>query len=149
MEELMINRRIFNPWSENEQRMQRQIARLINTFGMSRYDTAPNFPTVNVYANEEAQIVTAELPGMQPNDIDISVVGETLTISGERQLEKLEEDAEYHRQERSCGKFRRSFELLFPVDADKVEASFENGVLQIRLPRAEAHKPRKIAIQSV
>jgi HSP20 family protein len=150
----MFYRRLINPWNESEQltlreeRLQRQMARLFNTFGLSRYDTAPSFPAVNVYANEEAQIVTAELPGMKPEDIEISVVGETLTISGERKPEAVDENVEYHRQERAFVKFSRSFELLFPVESDKVEASFDNGVLRIHLPRAEAHKPRKIAIQA-
>lgn len=139
----MLYRRIHNPWNELE-RMQR---RMLRNFGLNRYDTESGFPAVNVYANDQAQIISAELPGLKREDIEISVAGEALTISGSREPEKVEEGAEYHRQERSFGKFTRSFQLLFPVDAEKVEASFEDGVLHIRLPRAEANRPRKIAIK--
>ncbi len=139
----MIYRRTINPWSELE-RMQRQLFR---NFGRSGYDSEPAFPAANVYANDQAQVITAELPGLKPEDIEISVAGETLTIKGHREPEKVAEGAEYHRRERLFGSFTRSFQLLFPVDADKVEASFENGVLRMRLPRAESDRPRKIAIK--
>lgn len=139
----MLYRHIHNPWNELE-RMQRRVLR---SLALNRYDSEPCFPAVNVYANDQAQIISAELPGLTREDIEISVAGEALTISGSREPEKVEEGAEYHRRERSAGKFTRSFQLLFPVDADKVEASFENGVLHIRLPRAEADRPRKIAIK--
>jgi len=139
----MYYRHIHNPWNEME-RMQR---RMLRSLALNRYESEPGFPAVNVYANDQAQIISAELPGLTREDIEISVAGEALTISGSREPEKVEEGAEYHRRERSAGKFTRSFQLLFPVDADKVEASFEDGVLRIRLPRAESDRPRKIAIK--
>lgn len=115
---------------------------------MNRAQGLDCFPMVNVYANEQAELVSVELPGAQPEDLQINVAGETLTISGVRAAEPAAEEAEYHRQERTCGKFTRSLELLFPVDGDKVEATYENGVLTVRLPRAEADKPRKIAVKT-
>jgi len=146
----MVYRRISNPWRDSE-RIQREMERmqrhLFRDFGLSRYDSHPYFPAVNVYANDQAQVITAELPGLKREDIEINVAGEALTISGSREPEKLEEGAEYHRQERLHGKFSRSFQLLFPVDADKVEASFDDGVLRVRLPRAESDRPRKITIK--
>jgi HSP20 family protein len=103
---------------------------------------------MNVWTNEESAVITAELPGVNSEEIDISVVGDTLTLSGNRQLEELGEGDKYHRRERSYGKFTRTFELPFLVEADKVEAVFEKGVLHISLPRAEADKPKKIAVKT-
>jgi HSP20 family protein len=103
---------------------------------------------MNVWTSEESAVVTAELPGCNADDLDISVVNETLTVTGSRQEAELEEGATYHRRERSCGNFSRTFQLPFQVDATKVEAVFEKGVLEITLPRAEADKPKKITIKA-
>jgi HSP20 family protein len=103
---------------------------------------------MNIWTNPDGAVITSELPGVSPEYIDINVVGETLTLSGERQPEKLPEGARYHRQERGYGKFNRSVQLPFQVDAGKVEASFEKGMLHITLPRAEADKPRKIQVKA-
>jgi HSP20 family protein len=103
---------------------------------------------MNVWANPDGAVVTAELPGVNPEDIDVSVVGETLTLTGSRTPEELKEGEKYHRRERGQGKFTRTFQLPFPVEADKVEAVFEKGVLHISLPRAEADKPKKISIKA-
>jgi HSP20 family protein len=103
---------------------------------------------MNVWAYEDGAVVTAELPGVNTEDIDISVVGDTLTLTGSRQPDELKEDETYHRRERGYGRFTRAFQLPFQVEADKVEAIFEQGVLHISLPRAEADKPKKIAIKT-
>ena len=110
------------------------------------WNAAPAYPAMNVWTNEDGAFVTAELPGVAPEDINISVVNETLTVSGTRQRDEVE-GATYHRRERSQGKFTRSFELPFRIEGDQVEASFENGVLHIALPRAEADKPKKITVK--
>jgi HSP20 family protein len=130
--------------------MQREMDRLFNTFygNRSRLQAAPSFPAMNVWTNQDGAVLTAELPGINPEDIDISVVGETLTLTGARQPEELPEGEKYHRRERGYGKFTRTFQLPFPVEADKVNAVFEKGVLHISLPRAEADKPRKISIKT-
>ena len=110
---------------------------------------APTFPAINVWTNDrEGVVVTAELPGVNPDDIDISVTADTMTLSGERRAEEMAESAKYHRQERTYGKFSRTFQLPFTVDRDKVEAAVNNGVLQISLPRAAAEKPKQIAVQT-
>jgi len=106
---------------------------------------APDFPAMNVWTNEEHAIVTAELPGVAEEDIDVSVTGSTLTLRGER---KAAEGGEYHRQEREEGSFVRTLDLPFQVNASQVEARLARGVLHIKLPRAEEDKPRKIAIQT-
>lgn len=127
------------------ERFQRQLNRL---FYNGLEGRVGEFPPVNISATNDGCIVTAEIPGVEADNIDISVVNETLTITGERQSENLEESETYHRKERLFGKFARSVELPFQIEADKVEANFANGVLTIKLPRAEAEKPRKISISS-
>jgi len=113
------------------------------------FRTAPGFPAVNVWANQEGLVLTAEAPGVKAEDIDVSVVGETLTLSGVRQPDEVAEGTRYHRQERGYGKFVRNVQLPFPVDVEKVQAEFKDGVLQISMPRAEADKPRKIAVKAL
>ncbi|NPV87103.1 MAG: Hsp20/alpha crystallin family protein [Anaerolineae bacterium] len=141
--------RLYTPsvWSEME-RLQREMNRLFNAFSPGWMRPAPCFPAVNVWANEEGQVVTAELPGVKMDDLDISVVNDTLTISGKRETAEPAGNGKYHRQERECGSFSRTISLPYPVDADKVEAVMEEGVLRITLPRAEADKPRKITVKS-
>jgi HSP20 family protein len=107
------------------------------------------YPSVNVWTNTDGAIVTAELPGIDTEELDISVRENVLTITGNRSATELQEGAVYHRRERSHGKFQRILELPFIVDTAGVEANYEKGVLRILLPRAEADKPRKISVTSV
>ena len=137
-----------SPWQEME-RLQREMNHLFSdSFSLAGGRTGPNYPAMNVWTNEESAVITAELPGISPEDIDISVVGDMLTLSGERKLEELEEGDKYHRRERGYGKFSRTFQLPFKVEAEKVEAIFERGVLHLSLPRAESDKPKKITVKS-
>jgi HSP20 family protein len=130
------------------ERLQHQMNRLFtDTFADVSRAYAPEHPTINVWTNPEGAVVTAELPGVDPEDIDISVVGETLTLHGSRKLEEVG-DVKYHRQERGYGKFTRTFELPFNIEADKVEARLEKGILHIFLPRAEVDKPKKITVKT-
>lgn len=140
--------RVANPWQEVE-RIHREMNRLFSGFYESpRTRVAPSFPAMNVWTNPDSAVITAELPGVNPEDIDISVVGETLTLTGSRSPEELKEGEKYHRRERGYGKFTRTFQLPFTVEAGKVEAVFNKGVLHISLPRAEADKPKKITIKA-
>jgi len=143
----MFIRRSYNPWQEID-RLQRDMNRLYDTFASPRLRVAPSFPAMNIWTNNEAAVITAELPGVDPESIDISVVGETLTLSGERKPEALQEGDKYHRRERRYGKFSRTIQLPFLVEANGVEALFNNGMLQISLPRAEADKPKKISVKT-
>ena len=137
-----------SPWREVE-RLQREVNRLFSdTFSLAGGRTAPSYPAMNVWNNEDGIVVTAELPGVNPEDIDISVVGDTLTISGSRRPLELKEGERYHRRERRYGTFSRSFQLPFRVESDDVEAVFDNGVLHLSLPRAEVDKPKKISVKS-
>jgi HSP20 family protein len=134
-------------WREME-RLRREMDRLFTDWSpRAGWGAAPAYPAMNVWTNEEGVVVTAELPGVVPEEIDISVVNETLTVTGSRQPEEVE-GATYHRRERSQGRFTRSFQLPFRIEGDQVEASFERGVLRIHLPRAEADKPKKIAVKA-
>jgi HSP20 family protein len=129
-------------------RLQREMNRLFETVYGESSRVAPGYPAMNIWTNPESAVITTELPGVSPENIDINIVGETLTLSGERQPEQLPENARYHRQERGFGKFTRSVQLPFQVDTGKVDARFEKGVLQISLPRAEADKPKKIQVKA-
>jgi len=130
-------------------RLQREMNRLFEDYVPTRLRRAPSFPALNVWANEDSLKVTAEVPGVDPQEINVSVVGETLTLTGVRSPEELNEDARYHRQERGYGNFTRSIQLPYVVDVKKVEATFKNGVLNIALPRAEEGKPRKIVVKNL
>ena len=140
--------RTWSPWREME-RLQRDMNRLFAGLPRERALSAvPSYPVMNVWTNEEGAVVTAELPGCNPEDIDISVQNETLTVRGSRQPGELQEGQVYHRRERGCGSFTRSFQLPFSVQADQVEATFAKGILSIALPRAQVDKPKKIAIKA-
>lgn len=135
-----------SPWRDMR-RMRREMNRWMNRTGTG-LAAAPAYPAMNVWTNQDGAVITAELPGFDPESLDISVVNDTLTVSGNRCAEDVDEGARYHRRERRCGRFTRSFQLPFLVEGDEVEASFENGVLEIDLPRAEADKPKKITVRA-
>jgi len=135
------------PSRQSMQRMRRAMSRRVADETQEADLAAPaSYPAMNVWMNDEGVVVTAELPGCSPDNIDITVVGDTLTVKGKRTEEELPEGAVYHRRERSCGSFSRGFTLPFEVEASGVDATFEQGVLRITLPRAEADKPRRIQV---
>lgn len=125
------------------ERINRDMGRLFAT--TSRW-VAPNFPAMNIWMNEEQILVSAELPGLSADDLDIALEGDTLTISGTRHAPAPIEGATAIRREREFGEFSRAFHLPYQVNADNVSASFQNGILLVALPRAEADKPRKIEV---
>jgi len=106
-----------------------------------------HYPAFDIYSNDDETVVAAPLPGFKAEDINISVEKNKVTLSGKRE-KAPEEGAQYHRRERFDGEFNRSLTLPFDVDGGKVEAKFSNGVLEVKLPRAAADKPKKIAIKS-
>jgi len=112
------------------------------------FSTGSEFPALNVWSNDEETIVKAELPGFEPENIEIAVEGNILNLRGSREIEEAKEGETFYRRERYNGKFARSLKLPAGVDADKVTAEFKNGVLSISLPKAEAHKPKKIEIKA-
>ncbi|RMF09621.1 MAG: Hsp20/alpha crystallin family protein [Alphaproteobacteria bacterium] len=108
----------------------------------------PVFPAINVWQSDEAVAITAELPGVQPADIDISVQDNVLTLAGERPAPEFPETARWHRNERGFGKFTRAIQLPFAASDDNVEARMTNGVLRVVVGRPEEDKPRKIEIKA-
>lgn len=106
------------------------------------------FPQINVWSSEDGAVVRTEIPGVDPEKVDISLVNDTVTIRGSRHEETFEEEHSCTRKERRFGHFTRSLQLPFTVDGDGVKARFNDGILEIKLPRAEADKPRKISVSS-
>jgi HSP20 family protein len=106
-------------------------------------------PVVDVRESEDVLTMQAELPGVTLDDVDVSVENGVLTISGEKKQEVREgqEGSDYHLVERRYGRFERRFALPRSVDAEKVSASYENGILTITLPKAEKAKPRRIQVK--
>jgi len=134
----------WTPWRDFA-RMQHDVDRL---FEAANDSYAPGFPAVNVFTNDDQVIVSAELPGVPADKVDISVLDDTLTIKGARAAEEQPEGAIAHRRERGTGEFSRSVRLPFRVETGAVDAKFENGILEITLPRAEADRPRRIPVHS-
>lgn len=105
-------------------------------------------PAVDMYQTDNEVVVKAALPGIKPDEVNISVTGEVLTIKGEVKQESETKEKTYHLREQRWGSFERSLILPTEVVADKAKAEFENGVLTITLPKAEEVKPKTIAIKS-
>jgi len=103
-------------------------------------------PALDVQEDKDNYVFRAELPGLKREDIEVSLQDDTLVISGERKIEKVEEGVEVHRQERYYGKFQRVLTLPEPVAADKVKADYKDGILTVTLPKTEAAKPKKIDV---
>jgi len=133
----------WNPWTELS-RLQAELDRL---FTNGARGAPAEFPPIDVWSGEQGLRVFAQLAGFEPDEIDLSVVGETLTLKGERRTES-EDGGSWHRRERGPERFVRTVELPFPIDADAVKASFRNGLLEIELPRAASSKPRKIKVDA-
>jgi HSP20 family protein len=103
-------------------------------------------PAVDIYETKDNVIVKADLPGMEKEEIHVSVQGDTLLIKGEKKEEKEYQEEDFMRTERSCGSFYRALVLPESVDADKVKAVYKNGVLELTLPKKEEVKPKQISI---
>lgn len=106
-----------------------------------------SFP-VNLYASDEELVLTAEMPGVTPEDVSLTLEQNLLTLSFKRELPAASADVAYHRRERAAGTFSRSIELPVRVDGERVQARADNGVLQVQLPRLAEDKPRKISIHA-
>lgn len=109
--------------------------------------TAGNFiPPVDVYEDEHNITLKAEVPGIDPKDVDVRLENSVLTIKGERKFEKDEKEENFHRVERRYGSFVRSFTLPNTVDTDSVKADYDNGVLKIQLSKRAEAKPKQIKV---
>lgn len=103
-------------------------------------------PAVDIYETENELVLSAELPGIEDNDIEIKLEDNTLTLKGERKFEKETKEENYHRIERSYGSFMRSFTLPAYVDQEKIEAEHDHGVLKITMPKKTESKPRNVKV---
>jgi HSP20 family protein len=103
-------------------------------------------PPVDMYETKDDLVVSVEVPGVREKDISVSITGDVLTVKGERQFAHEVKDESFYRVERTYGKFERNIPLPMPVQADKVKASYRDGVLEVRLPKADEVKPKQIKV---
>jgi HSP20 family protein len=126
-------------------RMQNEMNRVFSGFNAA---AAREFPPINIWLGENSVVVTAELPGVRREDVTINLQDEVLSLEGTRQPQLREQEVKWHRRERAYGIFSRTVQLPFRVDPEKVQARYENGVLEIELERLEADRPKKIQIRA-
>lgn len=135
-------------WSDRVFDRLRELETMRRAFSGFSLPSTVEFPAMNMWMMEDNALVTTEVPGIDPDSLEISVVRDSLTLRGSRGVEEGKEGESYHRRERWSGRFTKTLELPFPVDSARVEARFSKGVLYISLPRAESDKPRKILVTS-
>jgi HSP20 family protein len=138
-----------SPFADFEQ-LRRQVLRAFDAMGSDTFGDmgATVFPPVNVSQDSENYYVRAEVPGIEPKQLDISALGRRLTLSGKREIAQEDSNASYHRKERAAGSFNRTITLPAEFVAAKVDAQYRDGILTITLPKAEAAKPRQIVVRS-
>lgn len=125
----------FSPFRELEA-FENQIQRMFSDFPFTRRLSGSFVPAIDMHEDDKNLYITAELPGIEKEDIKISLHNDVLTISGERKREEKKENENYYHLEMCYGAFNRSITLPVEVDSEKVEASFKNGILKIQLPKS-------------
>jgi HSP20 family protein len=144
---MFLTRLTMNPVWNSLHEVQHEVNRIFDRWGNHSFGLVET-PAVKLWEEDEALYLEAELPGLELQDLEIFVTGNTqLTVKGERKAPEVGKGV-LHRQERGFGKFTRTIALPFAVDDNNVDARFENGVLKVRLPKHEAAKPRKIVIKA-
>jgi HSP20 family protein len=147
----MTNLIRFSPTSEMR-RLQREIDTIFDNFFPTRYEaensgeTTAWTPRVDLAETEDAYFIQADVPGLKKDDIEINYQDGTLTVRGERTFDETSENRKFVRVERSYGRFYRAFTLPKSVNESDIQATFEDGVLTIEVPKAEETKPRRIEI---
>ncbi len=131
---------LWSPFDEFDRAMNRILGDL--------YPTRAEYPPVNIWTGKDDIVLTAECPGIEPDDLDISVHENVISLHCAPREQQPQEGVTYHRRECAHPGFSRSWRLPFEVDPDKVEAKLENGVLKLTLPQSEASKPKKIEIKA-
>jgi len=144
---------LYRPWAARPagafDEFRREMDDLIRRFGSAGASEARGvFPAANLYETGDSYVLTAELPGVSRDDIQVTLEGSTVTLAGERKIDYPAGGTSVHRIERQAGSFRRAFELPVAVDSEKVEAIHKDGVLMLRLPKAPEHQPRQIVVQA-
>jgi HSP20 family protein len=146
----------FTPFSASPfgefSRMQNQLNRLLSSLAPAQEESMSDWaPEVDIYEDEKGIQVRADIPGIDPKDVKVNVENGMLTVSGERTQEKEEKKENYHRMERSYGSFCRTFSLPDYADADKIEASYKNGVLHVSVPKkagVESKQGKQIEVRA-
>ena len=140
----------FHPLQQLREEMDRLVSEFAGAlpraagYGLPLVGGQP-FPAVNVWASDDAIYAETELPGLRQSDLDISVLGNEVTITGQRP-DIEQQGVKYHRRERGVGSFSRTIRLPVEIDPQRVEATLRDGVLTLKLPKAEANRPRKIKV---
>jgi HSP20 family protein len=139
----------YEPWSLLEQ-MRREMDRAMDTRTAegSSVATSDWVPAVDIKEEKDSFVIVADIPGVDPKDIEVHMENGMLTIKGEKESEKKEEREGYKRVERSYGSFYRRFSLPDSADAEKITANSNNGVLEVRIGKHEKVQPRKISVNS-
>ena len=136
---------------EELDRLQQEMNRLFSSYTGERIRRAVGFgvfPPMNVSEDADNLYVRAELPGVNPEEIEISVEGDNLTLRGERRLPEIQAGVNYHRREREAGRFRRIITLPARINPEGVEAAFKNGVLKIVLPKAVEARAKQVKVKT-
>ncbi len=146
-----VEPRILSPFEEIEKLFEEAWKRPLSLFGslMPRLKTETEViaPAVDIYEEGDDLVLKAELPGLNKEDIEVKVTDDYITISGEKKKEEKVEEKNYYRYERSYGSFSRTFRLPVEIQTDKAKAKFENGVLEIRIPKTEEAKTKERKLQ--
>lgn len=148
MFELTIGPR--NPWTifDELESIQADMNRILAGQEAPRYARRAAYPPLNVWASGTGLVIDAEMPGVDPKNAEISVVGDELSLRGKVNVPESAAGETVLRRERPAGEFQRTLQLPFRADAAGVKATFKNGILRISIPRSEEEKPRKIAIEA-
>lgn len=128
--------------------LQREMSRLFETLEPYAMRLVRQYPSINLYDVGDRYMLTAPLPGMAPEDLDLSITGEALTLKGERKRPEGVPDESFRRQERPFGRWTRTLTLPDRVESTQVSASFAQGVLTVTLPKAESARPRQITVSA-
>jgi len=141
----------WRPFSEEISSLRREMDNLWNRFfgetPLARRLTEEWWPSVDLSETKDSFIIKAELPGLDAKDVEVSISGNVLTLKGEKKKEEEEKDEHHYRAERYYGSFHRTFQLPTNVKAEKIEATFEKGVLKVMLPKVEEAKKKPIEVK--
>ena len=141
----------WRPFSEEISSLRREMDNLWNRFfgetPLARRLTEDWWPSVDLSETKDSFIIKAELPGLDAKDVEVSISGNVLTLKGEKKKEEEEKDEHHYRAERYYGSFHRTFQLPTNVKAEKIEATFEKGVLKVMLPKVEEAKKKPIEVK--
>lgn len=141
-----------DPWSifDDLESIQEDMNRMFSDRGYDRplRRSRATYPLLNVWSSTEGIVMDAELPGVDPKDVDVSVLGDELTLRGKINVQEPRKEETYHRRERPTGEFLRTLQLPFRADAGGIKANYKNGILRLTVPRSEEEKPKKIVVEA-